>query len=196
MVQWLRTGTQRQHGEKELQNTTSYSLNETEAIEIMTLSDVYSSHRMLLLGHHNIWEVLRKTTRWRQTARRHNAYQPTWKSDHFSLGHDNERIQISKTLKRKINWHATYHEHRDFYALKTSPVRDRLQPLYKKSPWLKQLQKLNVRLRKTPRSQRPQPWATQSWWDQSGLSTADIGEKHRNSWITCDFHHSESYPRH
>ena len=151
MEQWLRTGTQRQHEEKELQNTTSYSLNETEAIEIMTLSDVYSSHRMLLLGHHNIWEVLRKTTRWRQTARRQNVY-------------------------------ATYHEHRDFYALKTSPVRDRLQPLYKKSPWLKQLQKLNVRLRKTPRSQRPQPWATQSWWDQSGLSTADIGEKHRNSW--------------
>jgi hypothetical protein len=99
MEQWLRTGTQRQHEEKELQNTTSYSLNETEAIECMTLSDVYSSHRLLLLGHHNIWEVLRKTTRWRQTARRQNAYQPTWKSDHFSLGHDNERIQISTTLK-------------------------------------------------------------------------------------------------
>jgi len=96
MVQWLRTGTQRQHEEKLLQYTTSYSLNETEEIEIMTLSDVYSSHRMLLLGHHSIWEVLRKSTRWRQTARRHKAYQPTWKSDHFSLGHDDKEYRYQK----------------------------------------------------------------------------------------------------
>jgi hypothetical protein len=146
MVQWLKLALNVSMRKKSYR-TQRHNLEWHREIEIMTLSDVYSSHRMLLLGHHNIWEVLRKTAQWRQTARRHNAYQPTWKSDHFSLGHDNERIQISKNLKRK-NWHATYHEHRDFYELKTSPVRDHLQPLYKKSPWLKQVQKTECKAAK------------------------------------------------
>jgi hypothetical protein len=62
--------------------------------------------------------------------------------------------------------------------------------------WLMQMQNTKVILRKTNRSLSPQPWATQNWWKQSGLSAAYIEQKTSQELNNNNFHHSESYPIH